>query len=134
MDPLIEFLGKFLGVTCAVAFLWHLILRKFVLASILSGLSTGLLLAYFDDWEQSTPLWFYAYTVLLEYGLPAIIISLAVGIPFNRHRNPLPKTDHPAEFKPLTSMNQRLSWHHVVLGLAGALFMLLWAIWKPFGT
>lgn len=129
MEPAaLRLLLEFLGVTTAFALLWHLVVRNFVVASILSGICVAITLGLMTNDFYPLSVFSVSWT-FATYCLPAVIISLGIGIPFNRRRNPLPPADEPEESRSVSYWNQRVTWQHVVPLLVVMLIFLIREIW-----
>ena len=78
---------------CAACFLlplvFHFSIKRYALASLLSGLTAGVLSAALLAWSGVIAGEMFLLTGLI-FAVAGIVIALGVGIPFNRKRNALP--------------------------------------------
>jgi hypothetical protein len=112
-DPALRLLLEFLAAVVGLSLAWHIVVKNFVVASLLSGICVFISMGILNrDFEE--PSLFSVAFDFAAYGVTAIIFSLAIGIPFNRRRNPLPPAEQPAGLKPVASWSQRLTWLQIV--------------------
>lgn len=127
MDPVHKLLLELLALPIAFALFWHVVIRNFIVASILSGIcaaSVHVLMA--TDFSTFGLVWNFAMGFL-----PATLISLAIGIPFNRHRNPPLPAEKATTSSAGISWNRRLTWQQVVPIFVLILIFIARRVWWP---
>ena len=130
MDPGLKWILEFVAAIVGFALAWHIVVKNFVVASLLSGIcvfiTMGILNGDFEDPSLFSVLFDFA-----AYGVTAMIFSLAIGIPFNRRRNPLPPADKSADLEPVRSWNQRVTWQSMVPIVVVILIFIIRRVFWP---
>ena len=124
MDPAFKLVLGLFAVPIAFALAWHVVIKNFVVASILSGISAAITYGLMaEELTEFSFVWDFATQVI-----PATLISLAIGIPFNRRRNP-PLPAGTTASSPGISWNQRLTWRQIVPALLGIVLFVILEVW-----
>ena len=121
MEPL-AYLGTLLALAAVSAVAWHLVVKRWIIASLGSALTVGALAAALleSPWRYLSSEGLLAFFFL---SLNAFIIAMGVGIPFNRRRNPI-ASEFASPLNPDPSL--RLSGRDTIIALTVGAAITYW--------
>ena len=118
MDPVFRYFGLLILVTVVSALAWHIVVKRWIAASLGAAFTTAVVAPALLE-GPSRPLTadsLLSFAILFTNGL---IFALAIGIPFNRRRNPIRATHLTPALSSEDSIETReLGWKDIVVMLS----------------